>query len=464
MTTQNIIKGIIVSFDIFPLDIVKTLHEQITQTFETNLNLEKSVIMGVRPIEIQRSIWNIEIDHHLIETLKTTCDEDRFSYSFDLFETFVKKFQIVGYHDPTFPFYIVMVMIELQQEVVNASTNLNRDLIQVSLPIRLFIESLNGMTNQMSNWSPRASIVTQLWVHVDQEHLANIRKTGVQLHASTLTMDEDVTSFEQQLENQNKLRKLEPFDLSPSAGDIHSHVICAENVIIVLGHLTQLALNGLHTPYILYMSYNEKLLRSESIDPLISSHRIDEIGWKGYAYLISLLAMRIYLYDIHMCRSQIDQELTATRETIDNIPTTIPEVDEYLSKISQLGTRLFALSNKVGVFSRKWEFPLKAAIATRENTMSAIEIPIYNNKFLPYPPSRNGYIKTLATNILHSLHGNQELLSEQEAEITSIRTYLSDIVTLNNIKSNEILQKRMYWITVLSLLVAVISIIVGVFI
>ena len=72
-----------------------------------------------------------------------------------------------------------------------------------------------------------------------------------------------------------------------------------------------------------------------------------------------------------------------------------------------------------------------------------------------------GHIETLTTEPLHSLHSNQELPAKQETEISSIHTYISDLVNLKNIKSNEALQNRMYWSTVLSPLIAVISIILG---
>lgn len=454
MSTQNIIRGVMITFDVFSKKDIEKINAKVEETFEVEPSIQKSAIIG-DSLETKNVVWKIESLHKLFATLKEICDEKGWTCNFDLMAKYVESFQVWGYDSPNLPFYILMAKIALNKETLNSCENLRDDLLKVSLATRLFIESLEGFHKTMTTFSPSSPVITQLWIQVDKKEFSQMREIEL-----TLIRKKEELSFDQKNTLSRKLRRLEPIDLSIPVGDIHSHIFFATNLTYILGHITQLGLGGMMTPYILYVSYDKELLQQDLTEMPLGPAEIlvgGGIVRSEYAHLIGLISLLIYLSHLALEREKIDRGVSKLRDSIAQKEFE-DALDQQLSELNDFGTQISSLQHIIGTFSRHWEGSIRQISEGKDRLTIEVPLEITETHGL-FSLTHKGYLGTLATQILVTLENDREFLEKQGLEIASLRTHISDIVSLRISKSNEDLQKSMKRLAEISVSIAIILLI-----
>ena len=432
-SSTSIVRGIMVSFDIFNRDNIENVNQNIKKMVGFEPKIEKSSIAFLsgpqERHEITHYVWNIDSIQDFLGFIKLLFDKHDRQFDAEFYEKYVEGHQIQGYDDPNLPYYLLMASIDLNGSALN-SKGLHKILFQLGLAVRLFIESLGGFTNSIANLSPKASIVTQFWIKVDKKDILNIKDDGLEFLKK---IDAGFENYEQKLEFAKNLIDLEPFDLSSPTGDIHSHMIGPENIVLILGHTTaQFALGGLRTPYILYLSYTDGLLQKSDFpgNVLISTmpHTLFD---NSYALLIALISMLIFLTCISFESIKIDHRLQTLGQfvTAQLSENTGHVSSKQVAKISECGTKISTLLIQLGIFSRHNERLLN--MFSSGKGLVSVEVPIPHYKFIyeyTYLGDENkGYLGNLASQILNTFKNAKTSLSKQEVEINSLRTHFLDI-------------------------------------
>lgn len=464
--TNPIATGLVIAFDIFERKDIEKVNEKVSETLGTKPDIKKTPVSkpenGFKAYVNYHASWNIRPVSFLLKTLVSNCDEKGFKCDIELLEKYVENFRVEGYDSSSFPAYVFMVSVSLNNDALNKSEDLKKDLLQIGLSLRLFVERFDGLSRYESAWTPRATVITQLWIKTSKKDLGKIRETALD---PVKQQEGKFKNSEQIIKYSESLRKLEPLDLSATVGDVHSHIISAVNVLDILGHTHQLAMNGLRTPYILTLSYEEKLFPKNPLDSMsmwlgVPVHDISEITWRGHSCLVYLISLSMYLNYIALMGRKIDIDLSNLRSHIDteSLKNEIDQLNEQLTKISKSGTQISSFISQLGNFSRQWEGSIRRLSAGR--SVYALEIPIspidplflstYTN-FLASLDSNGGYLETLSKQILKRLKANKESFKKQESEVASLEKYVSTYVNLATSRIHLIMSKRierLTWVTV----------------
>jgi len=441
-----------VTFDVFPKNDIEKVNAKINETFDIEPTIKKSAFFG-GSVETKNFIWKIESLPKLFETLKAVCEERKWDYNFEFLPKYIEGFQVLGYDSPNFPFYVIMAKITLKKDAINSAKDLRKDIFQIAIPARLFIETLKGFQKTFSTFSPNAPLVTQFWVKISKKDFTTMREMEL-----SLIGEDDKLSLVQKKEQGKQLRSLEQINIASPTGDVHSHILFASNLSYVIGHLTQVGLGGLFSPYLLYLSYDEKLLQQKLQKMYLPPAEIlirQGIVTQEYAHLIGLISLSIYLSKLASEGEKIDQEASKLRDVIIQ-KNSQKSLDQQLSEINEMGTNISSLQQTIGRFSRYWEGSIHG-ISEGKNRLYD-EIPIKSDDVFGQADfAKKGYLGTLADQILRKMDGINERLEKQGLEIASLRTHISDIVNLKSIKANESLQRSMKWMTWVMLIFAAVT-------
>ena len=138
--------------------------------------------------------------------------------------------------NPTVPFLTLAIRGLLfigKLDTVSLADPIRSQLRKLSLPVRLFVESLGGLSGQNVSWSPHASNVTWVGVVVEQTRLNQIREALSELErlrASGPLEPEQVAAIGK------KIRRYQPFNLADPVVDITSHIPAYSNVHVIVSH------------------------------------------------------------------------------------------------------------------------------------------------------------------------------------------------------------------------------------
>lgn len=463
MSSHAIIGGFMVAFDIFDKKDVDKVEKKISDLFGTPKMEKTHVSIGFsrNSFDVSQNVWK----PNLLEALnifQKISAEKKFPIKKEPLDKYVDSIEIRGYNSTEMPFYVLMANFVLNRDLLNSSEDLRKDMFLLSQPIRLFIESLDGLTNKIVGYSPRASLVTQFWVKVTKEHLTKM-KNNILKQLSLVQETKPKTSFKvtDPSELSKEMLSSEPFNLAPDVGDIHSHVIDGKNIVFVVGQIMQQALGGLRTPYVMELSYDEQLLENSiphKKRPFFANLDIcnlDSIVWEGYGLFITLVSFLTFMSYLGSERLKIERQISTLRQNISATGLSTEDLHNCLNEINNHGAELSSLLNILGVFSRQQESSLNQ-IAGGASDM-CLEIPVQTDLETIFHHKNEGYLRTITTQILAILKGTKEALSNQEKEIRSLQNHLSNMVNLRNIKSNNSLQRIMLIIAIIGLVIAGIS-------
>ncbi len=444
------------AFDVFSKKEIERIDQMITQTLESQPTIQRSAFVSNQHVTTN-SVWKIESVSKLLDIVKRIDDKQSFDLDINAAESLIDSFQIWGYLSPALEYYVVLARVELKREALNSSSNVKDELMRISYFPRLLLESFKGYSTSMSFWKPCSPIITELWIKVDKSTLEEMRKIEI-----ALTQLKNLTE-EQKKQLSKELRKLEPVSLWAEVGDIHSHLPWAANVTYVIGHTSQMALGGLTTPFIEYLSYDSELLNQQK--PWEMELRPAELligggAWSfDYLSLVGLLSLWVFMMHLAGEREKIDQSVSELRNSI-SLETSNEQIEGHLTALNKLGAQTSSLQQTIGRISRQW----KASLRQKSESLTewALEAPVQNIDQTFMLPVQKGYLGTLCGEIISQIDNNTSFLERQATEISSLRTHLSDIVNLTIAKGNQEMQNTMRRLTKVSVIVAVIALAISV--
>ena len=450
MIAHTISKGVMVAFDIFSKKEQGAINKKISEAIGVKPSNQKSAFFGGSS-ETDNFIWTPTSLEPIFTLFKTICEKNGFSYDNKFVQKFVEKVQVWGYNSPSLPYFILIVRIQLKKDTLNSAKDLRVDLINVSMGARLFIESLKGYHKALSTFKPSSPLITQLWIKTSKKEHQKMRALGIKL----LEQKEKLNLTEKR-EIGKKIRSLEPTNLSAKVGDIHSIIPSFSNVTFVVGHMTQIALGGLMTPFIEYLSYDDKLLEQDYEMYMKPAELLIGGGiWNvDYTRLIGIISLWIYLIHLNVRREKNDESVSKLRNILSSEATS-DKIEKYFMSLNELGTHASSLQQTIGRFSRRWGGVLHQ-IAEGKNDWT-LEIPIENIDTFGITHVEKGYFGTISSNILLTLKNTTKFLESQTNEISSLRTHISDMVNLRIIRTNEKLSHYMKTLAQMAIIIALFS-------
>ena len=130
---------------------------------------------------------------------------------------------------------------------------------KLSLPIRLFVESLGGLSSQNASWSPHAANVTWVGVVVEQARLNQLREALSELEKLRAS---GPLAPEQAAVIGKKIRGYQPFNLADPVVDITSHIPAYSNVHVIVSQSEQPGVGLYRTLSVTYLTTDASLLKT----------------------------------------------------------------------------------------------------------------------------------------------------------------------------------------------------------
>jgi hypothetical protein len=375
--------------------------------------------------------------------------------SLQLFHGLIKSIGAEALDSEELPFYLLTIRLVLSPKGMSESSDLQKDIQLVRNPVRYFIESLGGYSKKGVSFSPEVPTFTLVGIRIDQRLLSALQKEAKDLGRSPRSR-EDV--FEH--------RKLDSFSLNwNKAPDIWSHFVLASNLSIILGHIDQLGLLGIRTPYILFLSSEEQLTSQfeQFRMPLVPlSMGVPMIVFWAlpsmFAVPLALLAWSGAFW----------AELRGHERNISRISTNILSVEdskvnlERIDELTKVGIRLASLDVRIGMLERACGQTLDAWSKNSSPNQKELGMPSMSSwPLASRDDSEGGFLSYLGTwlrrdldamtRAIRGLERQVELLSGQANDaIVRKSTYEMDKATVATEKSQESVTLMTYVLVVLT--------------
>ncbi len=382
--------------------------------------------------EEQRSRWepgNLDV---FFEEVLARSNGEKYGGSLESFRAFIESVDVESLNTSSLPFYLVVLKAKLNPKVIDASEDLEKDLRSIYNPLRVSMESLEGMTSECRPMGPRIPMAIYLNVKVSPEDLSRLQQAEMKLERS---FEEDPEGWATQ---SGKLREMEPFNLSQlPGGDLHSHLIAFSNVSIIFGHAYQLGLYGLSTPYVIVLSTGGGLDQDQFHFPLLPfpPAEIRDISWRGPSVLAVPLALLIWLDWFWSEFSRLEGSVIQSRPETSEIHT--QDLATSLKRLTPLGLEAASFEVDIGVLKRR----LAPAFEKWTDTgyPGAREIPVFpTGSFgsqLMASWQTGGYMAALSGEILDHLSRSEAAVQNLGKRIDILSRHASDAVSRNSIQA-----------------------------
>jgi hypothetical protein len=186
----------------------------------------------------------------------------------------------------------------------------------------------------------------------------------------------------------------------------------------------------------------------------------------GYRFLLVLISMQVYLDCISIEAANLDSQLSCLRESISKTKqnSSIEDLRHLLFELDGNGAKASSLASSLGTFSRRWENNLKKIVKGERSFVKEVSLgtgDLLQDMLTRGYSLEKGYLEIVTEQILQTLNKSRKVLQTEASEIDSLRTHLSDVVSLRASKANEDLQKSMKRLTQLSIVIALIAILIS---
>jgi hypothetical protein len=342
--------------------------------------------------------------------------------------------------NPTMPFLLFVILGELLPEKIDPSI-IRDQLRRASVPFRLFVEKLPGLSSHGRSWSPHVANVIWTGVIVDAIRISRLRKNLSRLSESR---QGGIMRREEQDAIESEIRNDEPFDLADPAVKITSHMLTYQNLHPILSQAEQPGLSAYRTLSILYLTTERGLLSTfpdvrSAFLPAFPS-RVDWSPMFGESILAWLLGINIWANNRELVASNLDQRAMALRQS-PSVNSTSEEIGKMLSDVSLLGTDAAIASGEVNLVKRLSASLLSQLVA---GGPLALEIPLrIRDPFILEDVTKSGehlgVVSTLGSMTRESLEAAGEHLREVESEVAIFQRHISDIANLQP-------KSRHYWV------------------
>jgi hypothetical protein len=366
-----------------------------------------------------------------------------------IYET-VKVFLV---DNPTVPFLVLAIrglLLVEKLDITSTSEAIKNQLRELSLPIRMFVESLGGLSSQNVSWSPHAANVTWVGVVVEETRLNQLRGPLVELEklrASGTIVPEQVEAISKEI------RSYQPFDLADSAVEITSHIPAYSNIHVVVSHSEQPGVGLYRTLSVTYLTTDASLLRTfpEMRIMLISMfpRRVDWTPPFFETMLVWLVSLNIWANSRLNAVTTLDQKAMTFRRS-PNVQSTVQEISTVLSEVSLVGTEAAVASGEVSLTKRRTSSFLET-LTSKGPTRTEINVsvtPFFLADLAKFGENA-GVVSSLASMTMEALAVASEQLVEIEGEVAAFQRHISDIATLQSQEASNRLNKRIQTLTMI---------------
>jgi len=355
--------------------------------------------------------------------------------------------------NPTVPYLTLAIrglLIIEKLDTASLTDPIRSQLRKLSLPIRLFVESLSGLSGQNVSWSPHASNVTWVGVVVEQTRLNQIRAALIELEklrASGPLVPEQVAAIGR------KIRGYQPFNLADPVVDITSHIPAYSNVHVIVSQSEQPGVGLYRTLSVTYLTTEASLLKTfPEMRIMLISMFPARVDWSPPFFetvLVWLLSLNVWANSRLNLVTSLDQKAMTFRES-PNVQSTAQEIGRVLSEVSIVGTEAAVASGEVSLTKRR-TFSFLETLSTKGPTRTEINVstaPFFLADLVKFGENV-GMVSGLASMTLESLEIASEQLSEIEGEVAAFQRHISDIANLQSQEASNRLNKRIETLTVI---------------
>jgi hypothetical protein len=351
---------------------------------------------------------------------------------------------------------------------------LMRSILDAVRPIRLLVDSFNGLSTELSSYSgPRTPFLIYLGAECSNDeidmlfkNLLAIKKT--QYSASSVSQPDQARSLH------DEILKLTPLASLPlGSTSVLTALVQYSKIFSFIGYWKQ-DVSGLKHHFIITMSADKKLLIQQPDDPPTSepffsisyfgSGSVEDPNY-GPGYLIRLVSITVWLRYLKLNVKKNKR----FRELREKVRKSLAEGDrnalrEDLLSLNEEGSSDVHLHANIAEF--RAELVPEIMPILNQDEQSSYEVPI-TSSFGARVLSDHRYIRGMNASIVAKLNELQQMLDERIMEYEKIQTHVANMVNLeiekinhNNQKVNLDIQKAVTRLTKIAVVLAGIAIIV----
>lgn len=296
---------------------------------------------------------------------QSICNSDIFPdshFSPDIFEKYVESVKVLGWEADWLPFYTIELQVKLRPSFFfdKKVEEYGISLVQISHPIRLFLESLKGTISSSNTMRPILPLITSVGATISQEQVTKLTETYNSIRSQN-PVHEQVVNLSGSMKSTEK--PLFPFVLE-SMGIIQqrSVITLGSNVILLFGYTSQVAFFGQRTIYCATFATESNLVERDPIFDFfglsVPNGSPHELLFNGVSVLASVAALNGWLQSKELEFSDLEKSANVWRNSSKSIETT-PSIED-LNKISTIGMRASSLASDLGYMKRVFSQGLEA--------------------------------------------------------------------------------------------------------
>lgn len=449
-------------FEIFDKTETNDKINQISEIFGVGQDRSSQIRdVSIGKIKFEKRIeWKLTDNDKMFMELNKLFSKD--NYNLDLSHTKVatKKITIMAIENEDLPYFIIIFSILIDTETIS-NENMFKEIKQVVYPYRLYLESFKGITTQIFSLKPSCPFYTEIKMLYSPDEITKL----VQI-SSTMADYESILhgSVRQDflVDKSKILREFVPLNTLPYNFNLLSIAKVYGNAVVFVGHLEQLGINGLMTPYMVTMSH-------ESFESGEESESFFFVQAKGYDSLFfpsGASGTMIYIVSLFCWLTYFERKIANVEKDFTKLRTKIRDefqnkkkinLDKYLLELDKNGSNLADLIANVGELSRKTNISLGEFEKGRNS--SGMELPVLPTKrvdisFWSEVVQKLGsplFLQALAVKTTNMINDNKTKLEQLLHENEILHNHVNNLVHVRTQKT----MKRQGWITV-GLTVAVI--------
>jgi hypothetical protein len=348
------------------------------------------------------------------------------------------------------PFLMVLARVEVNPEKVNLQ-NAREQLRRISVPVRVFLEKLGGLSAQGASWSrsPRVACITWGGLRVDQTHLDEIGRKVVELNQIRI----EGSARQVETESIDRVVKSLPLVLTDPSFPIMSYMIPFQNVHLILGQSDQPGFGHFRTPSLVWLTTDDSFVKMD--EDVLLSHYFGSFGFTDLMLPIEVPGMLTWLTALNIWANAreiraFDFDQQVAKIGIPAKDASAENIEETLLKISHLGSNVAVEERRVSSVIRWSSNALKRLEAgpahSPEIALTSTPGKILETDNILYRHSFRT-LSSLADLTNRSLQGASSTLRSIEGEISTLQRHLSDLATLRARDVSMRLNKRLETVT-----------------
>lgn len=431
--------------------IIKKLDEQLGKRDER----PGTVIFGgsvERTIKEIKYNWNVKDIQKLLDQAEQL-GKGGLAGNLELARKAIKKIDLIGINSDDLPYFVLTMFVQVDKSKLKIE-NLFVDVAAILRPLRLYMEDFKGITCQLFGGKPICPYFLNIGIINSEKEIAEILKIYEEILDSEGLPQRFHISREQIIEKGSKIRNIIPLNSLHYTFNLLSIAAVYSNAISFVGHVDQMAFNGLMTPFFLTFSQNERQL------PDIETANLLSIRSRGYYDLASpwsiagtlIYLITLYAWSLHLQKSVSKLEATFIdlRKKIQDLikPDDEAVLEKYVIDLDMNRINIANLTSEIGRLTRITSISLEEFLRGGRADFVETSIPpktlsdyfyFWNN--LKESIGSGAYLHGISLKISEIIKNLETNLSQYNHENNLLHGSINNIVRLRGEKQNKNTQK-----------------------